>query len=393
MAQVRAEGAITPPPTARLPARVPVILGLAGLFACFGLFVDHRPLDLDVYRTAGRALWHGYDLYGPRVHVRQYGFTYPPFAALLFAVPALLPFAAAEAVLTIASLLSLRVVIRLSAPYLLRAMRTNGLALLAVAALIVCEPVRATLWDGQINLVLGAMVLWDLLANPVERSRGVLVGLAAAIKLTPAIFVLYLLMQRRFRTAATAVAAFAAATTLAWLVLPGDSHRFWFHDLLRGSGIGDESKSSNLYGAFLRAAGRTPATALWLACAIPTLIVGLTLARRVAEGGRPAVALGIVGITGCLVSPVTWTHHWVWCIPWLVGVGAACLERGRVGRWWLALLAVVFLGLNLVPPSVTARSPVSHAISANALAAAALLTALGAWLIRRPTRTQQALRT
>src|SRR5579875_1467884 len=195
---------------------VRLVLAVATLAAVFGLFVDRRPLDLDVYRTAGRAVWHGYDLYGPGVRVRQYGFTYPPFAALLFALPAQLPFAVDLVLMTVASLLCLRLVIRLSAPRIVEALHAPDprWAVGAVVVFIVCEPVRATLWDGQINLVLAAAVLWDLLANPSRTWRGALVGVAAAIKLTPAVFVLYLLVRRQFRTACMAIGAFVAAAVL-----------------------------------------------------------------------------------------------------------------------------------------------------------------------------------
>lgn len=352
--------------------RTSAVLLLAVLVACAGLFVDTKPLDLDVYMTAGRGMWHGYDLYGPDVHVRQYGFTYPPFAALLFALPAKLPFALALVLVTGVSLACLALIIKLSAPTLVQSLRrpAPGLALLAVVAMIVCEPVRANLWDGQINLLLTAMVMWDLLAPRSPRAsrwRGALVGVAAAIKLTPAIFVPYLLIRRRFREAAVATGAFCAATGLGWLVLPGDSNRFWLHKLYSNSGIGDEAKASNILGALLREMSRRPATALWIAIAIPVAIIGLAAARRVSASGREAYALGITGITGCLVSPVTWTHHWVWCIPWLTGVGAVALRRGRAARAGFAALVFGYLALNVVPPSVTVKWSVSHFVSANAL--------------------------
>jgi alpha-1,2-mannosyltransferase len=371
----------------RVPIGVRAVLAIAVVLAVFGVFVDRRPLDLDVYRTAGRAIWHGYDLYGSRVRVRQYGFTYPPFAALLFAVPARLPFVVDLVLMTVASLLSLRLVIRLSAPALVRALRAPrpAWALGGVVVLVVCEPVRATLWDGQINLLLAAMVLWDLLA-PSHRWRGALVGVAAAIKLTPAIFVLYLLIRRQFRAALTAVGGFAAATVLAWAVLPHDSARFWLHTLESGTGIGDESRSSNLYGFFLRELPRAAAAGAWLVTALVTLSVGLVVAARVSSRGHEPFALGIVGVTGCLVSPVTWTHHWVWCIPWLVGVAAVALEQARAGRIGLAALAFVFVALNLVPPSVTAEQPLASFVSSNALTFAVLLTVALWWSVRWPVR-------
>jgi alpha-1,2-mannosyltransferase len=379
-------------PPRGIPMRTLAVLALAVVAACFGLFIDTKPLDLDVYMTAGRAVWHGLDLYSPDVHVRQYGFTYPPFAAVLFALPAKLPFSAALVLMTSASLLSLAIVIKLSAPGLVAALYRPqvGAAVLAVAAMIVCEPVRATLWDGQINLILAALIMWDLLATGPARQRswrGALIGVAAGIKLTPAIFVLYLLVRRRFRESAAAVAGFMATIAIGWLLLPDDSGRFWFHKLYDSSGIGDESRASNILGALLRTMDRPPAVAIWVVLSIPTLIVGLVAARHVSETGREAYAVGIVGVTGCLISPVTWTHHWVWCIPWLAGVGATALRDGRFARIGFGVLVFTYLALNLVPPSVTSRWSVSHFLSANALLFTAVGVAAGfalAWRVRKP---------
>ena len=63
-------------------------------------------------------------------------------------------------------------------------------------AALFLEPVRNTLNYGQVNVALMALVAADCLAAAPRWPRGALVGLAAAVKLTPAAFVLFFLLRR-----------------------------------------------------------------------------------------------------------------------------------------------------------------------------------------------------
>ncbi|WP_375503655.1 glycosyltransferase family 87 protein [uncultured Jatrophihabitans sp.] len=206
---------------------------LTVLWPCRRLLNGTEVLDLKVYLAGGRAVLHGHDLYSSDVGVRQYGFTYPPFAALLFAGPSLLPLGLDIVLMTLLSLGSLTVLIGLSDGDLLRRLsRTPTVAtLVLVVALVGCQPVRTTLWNGQVDLLLAAMVMVDLVGRRGARGEGVLVGLAAAIKLTPAIFVGYLLLRRRFRAAGTAAVTFAVVTGGSWLLLPHSSTKYWTDSL------------------------------------------------------------------------------------------------------------------------------------------------------------------
>ena len=73
-------------------------------------------------------------------------------------------------------------------------------ALLGVMCMFL-EPVRTTLYFGQINLVLMLLVLWDTARGERSRLKGIGVGIAAGIKLTPAYFILYYLAARQWRAA------------------------------------------------------------------------------------------------------------------------------------------------------------------------------------------------
>lgn len=293
-----------------LPRRlsVPAVL-VTAVAVAVALGVSQAHLgDVAVYRTAGRALFAG-DLY--RVGESGLGFTYPPFAASLFAPLARLPLPVMFGVLTAVSAAAAVVVLRCSLPR-----HPLAATALRVAPLVLVQPVVSTLAWGQVNLVLAALVLVDLL---VVRN-GALVGFAAAVKLTPAIFVLYLLLCGRTREARNAALGFGAAGAFGTILAPTDSWRYWTHDAFVGTGVGgfDHTANQSVRGLAERLLGTGPGVTVWLVLAGPLLALGLLLARRVGRDGQELLAAGIVGVTGCLVSPVSWTHHWVWCVPCLV---------------------------------------------------------------------------
>jgi alpha-1,2-mannosyltransferase len=305
-------------PVARL------VLTLAVVLAGFFLLRTHSFGDVEVYRAGGRAALSGGDLYGFRVGVD--GFTYPPFAAMVFAVVAWLPMSLMWAVMVAASVPALIVVVRLSAPDLVAGFgRGNLPAAGTLAALVLAQPVTATLRWGQVDLVLAALVLIDLLVL----RRGYLVGIAMAIKLTPGLFVIYLLLLGRRREALGATATFGVTVAIGWCVLPAASTHFWLHDILAGSGIGgfDHPNNQSMRGLAEQLFGPAAGATVWLLLVPPVFVVGLALARRLANDGRDIAAIGVVGVTMCLVSPVSWTHHWVWVIPLLAGI-----EIARIGR-------------------------------------------------------------
>ncbi len=295
-------------PGYRIPRGSVVIVIAIGLAVAFAMSRAHFG-DVRVYRAGGQAILTGSNL--ETVRVGAYGFTYPPFAAALFATIAWLPLTVMFALLTAASAVALNVVLRRSAPDLAPgAWAAAGLALLVMA-----QPVIATLAWGQINLILAALVLHDLLV----RRSGVLVGIAAAIKLTPAVFVLYLLVCGRRREARTAALTFVGASAVGAIAAPAASWRYWTHDAFVGSGVGgfDHVGNQSVRGLAERALGPGAGTAVWLVTVLPVLAVGLVLARRAARNGNDVLGAGVAGVTACLVSPVAWIHHWVWCIPCL----------------------------------------------------------------------------
>ncbi|MFF7523076.1 glycosyltransferase 87 family protein [Streptomyces pseudovenezuelae] len=273
--------------------------------------------DLRVYHGAVDTwVHHGGRLYDYRVPGTAYGFTYPPFAAVAMLPMALLDLRAAIAVGLLLNLAALAVVVRLLTG---RAWRRHGWygCALGACALALFEPLRDTFSFGQVNLLLLALVLVDawLLATGRERWAGAGIGLAAAVKLTPAIFIGLLLLARRGRAAAVATVVALTATGFAALVAPDASRFYWTDALWDTSRVGrlDYVSNQSLQGILARL-GETD-RALWAVAVLLTLGVWAVRARRAVAAGAWAAAFALTGLTACLVSPITWVHHLVWLLP------------------------------------------------------------------------------
>ncbi|MEU1480288.1 glycosyltransferase 87 family protein [Streptomyces sp. NPDC005760] len=294
--------------------------------------------DLRVYHGAVDTwVHHGGRLYDYRVPGTAYGFTYPPFAAVAMLPMALLGLHAAIMVGLLLNLAALAVVMRLLTGRAWRRYGWYGCAL-GACALALFEPLRDTFSFGQVNLLLLALVLVDawLLATGRERRAGIAIGLAAAVKLTPVLFIGLLLVARRRRAAAVATVVALAATGLAAVVAPDASRFYWTDALWDTSRVGrlDYVSNQSLQGILARL-GETD-RAVWAVAVLLTLGVWAVRARRAAAAGDWAAAFALTGLTACLVSPITWVHHLVWLLP-----SFAVLVRGGHPRIAGALYAVM----------------------------------------------------
>ena len=317
-------------------AVVTVVLWLLGHHLVRPLW--HGFFDLEVYRGAVQWWAGGHPLYTFERGTTGYGFTYPPFAALALAPLALGPWRLQAWLLSAASVaVVVAVVARLLGPVARRAGWRPAFAVgLAVPVALMMDPVRETIAFGQINLLLAALVLADFLAlRRGWRWAGVGIGLATAIKLTPAIFVLYLLLTRRWRPALVAVATFAAASLVALLTSPHTSAQFWTTTLFETSRVGRVDKTTNqsLLGVLARLFGAEPPQVLWLLLAVGVLVVGLWRAVLAHRAGDELVGIVLTGLTGCLISPISWSHHLVWLLPAVIVVVDVGIGR-PVARVW-----------------------------------------------------------
>ncbi|MEY9967573.1 alpha-1,2-mannosyltransferase [Streptacidiphilus sp. MAP12-16] len=329
----------------RNPTLAAAFLGGVSLLG-YGLlrhFLLHLSMvDLVVYRAEGHAVLADQDLYAMRVLPWQLSATYPPFAALAFTGLAWIPVAPARALVTLGN-------VGLLGLFALLACRLAGwparrlqpaVAILAACFGVWLEPVWTTLNYGQINILLSVLVLWDLTRSDSSRSKGIAIGIAAGIKLTPGLFALYLLFTGRVRAALVAGAASLGTVLLGWLALPNDSMNFWTKDLFDTGRVGKTwiVDNQSLRGALARlfhtadpGAWAVVATA---AVGVLGLAVATACARRSSTAPR-AEAWGVLccAITGLLVSPISWSHHWVWCVPVIILLAAeASAENDRGGH-------------------------------------------------------------
>jgi alpha-1,2-mannosyltransferase len=206
----------------------------------------------------------------------------------------------------------------------------------AVPVALLLEPVRMTLAYGQVNLLLMGLVAADCLVRKPHWPRGALVGLAAAIKLTPAGFVLFFLLRRDYRAAATAVGTFVMLTAAGFAFAPDDSAKYWSSTLLDTGRIGAVHFASNqsLQAVLARFGMEPPGrTVLWLFGAAIVLGIAFVVIRQAFAAGRPQFALGVNALAILVISPVSWSHHWVWLVPVLL-----CCTIG----WQVAGSAIFF---------------------------------------------------
>ncbi|WP_244970943.1 glycosyltransferase 87 family protein [Gordonia jinghuaiqii] len=323
----------------------------------YGLF--QNATDIRVYRAGADTVLDARSLYDDPVLWRLH-FTYPPFAAVALVPLALVTQTVANIIWWAACFATLVAVVVLGLRSLnYRLDRRLGVfaVLLAIAATAL-EPVRTTLWLGQINILVMALILTDLVfLKPGSRWRGIGVGVAAGLKLTPLFVVVYLLVTRQWRAAGTALAAFGATVVVGLLVIPSDAWAYWTRHLFDTGRIGRADSPANQtvrgFGSQMlahldirRFAERGPAgwvfdapSWLWVPAALVVAGLGLWAAVVAHRSSRDLLAATIVGMTMCAVSPFAWGHHWVWCVPLLLITLDVALRRGRSRRtWWYWLV-------------------------------------------------------
>ncbi|HWO68807.1 MAG TPA: glycosyltransferase 87 family protein, partial [Umezawaea sp.] len=277
-------------------------------------------LDLRVYRNGGGAWLQDLPIYvdhfGSSMGGPDLPFTYPPIAVVLFSPLAAVPLPAAIFIIALLNLAAL------TALCLIAAVRVCGRGPLAIryglgAAVVssVFDPVRETLSFGQINLLLAVLVLLDCLLTSIRIPRGTLIGLAAAIKLTPAVFVLFFLAAKQWRPAITAFVSFLVFGALGYAIMPTDARQFWFHALLDPGRVGRLTYTANqsLRGLVARLGlDGTPQVAVWVLLSLVVVVLAVVAAAKARRANDDVTAFLVVAVAGLLVSPVSWGHHWIW---------------------------------------------------------------------------------
>ncbi|MEV0149325.1 MULTISPECIES: glycosyltransferase 87 family protein [unclassified Nonomuraea] len=357
---------------------------------------DQRLVDLDVYRTGGQMLLDGravYDFSTPAPQLLP--FTYPPVAAMLAVALAEMSWGTAQWVWTAGIFAALAVTVAYSfRKVLLGRLGKYGpwvFAFLMVACTYVM-PIRDQVRFGQVDIMLVALCLADCVARRPWWPRGFLIGVATAVKLTPGVFLVYLLVTRQWRTLFMASFVTGLLTLLPFAVIPRDAAGFWFSALLDPERLGSNAGTTNqsVRGMLIRLyLNDTLTWVLWVAVVAVVAWYGFRAARDAYRADDHVTAVALVGLMAVLLSPVAWIHH----LAWVVVVLGALVGDGRdpvrlrvaAGVWLYYVLPIPWWGVSLKAAEIPVLSPVLGKIVQNGygLGALALVWLLAAWLPKR----------
>lgn len=337
-------------------------------------------IDIDVYRMGGQAWLDGHPLYShdTKFHTPiglNLPFTYPPLAAVFFAPFAWLGMPAASVTITLITLALLFVSTMMvlggldvwtttrlvPGPAWLR--RWWLTSLIVASATLYLEPIKANFAFGQINVVLMTLVIAECVPRRTPWPRGMLLGLGIALKLTPAVFLLYFVLRRDRRAVLTSlasvVAAIAAGFALAWR----DSWEYWTHTVRNTDRIGSASLNTNqnIAGTLARLGlDEHQRFLLWVVACFLVLALTVWAARRALQAGEPVLAVICIALFGLAVSPVSWSHHWVWMLPAVLVTAVLAWRRRNV-----ALACVSVAGVALMVWTPIDLMPKHHEVTAS----------------------------
>jgi len=310
---------------------------------------DRSQLDFAVYVLGAHHLVDGHLYTASLAATPSLPFTYPPVAALVFGPLVVFPHQAGQLVWAAVNIASLYAVLALS----LRAVcpgidrvRLGLWSLVLLGPSYLLDPIRLTFYFGQVNLVLCALLLCDLTTRPRlgrwTLPRGVLVGITAAVKLVPLVFVPYLFVTRQVRAAWTALASFLACSLLAAALDPSVSWSYWTHYVNDSSRVGTPYYilDQSLQGTLDRLTHRMASTTVVDGAGLVVLVLGIALARWAWRDSSPFLGVLVCATTGLVVSPITWEHHLVWAVPVLAWLALAP-DRPAGGRLWAVAAAGV----------------------------------------------------
>lgn len=320
-------------------------LVLAVVFFCAMAYYAHGivkwPTDVDVYRLGADTFLHGHSIY-TQLPVSPVGgalpYTYPPFSAVMFTPLAIVPPAIGYPLLTGVTCLGLIPIVlayRKTSPELRGLLAKPWMVLAACCVLVVAHPVANTIFWGQINVLLMMLVALDVLWPNPKWPRGALIGIAAAIKLTPAGFVLIFLLRKDFRAVVVSFLSFLLMTAIAFVLMPGDSWLYWTDRIFHASGmnIGPIHANEAVVSSYVKL-GLSGSTLVAVGGASVLAVAAMTWlgTQRALKDGNLPMALGVNATGVLLLSPISWSHHWILALP----TAALILVMGyRKHDFWL----------------------------------------------------------
>lgn len=336
--------------------RAALIIGAVTAGFSFWL-IGHPSADFAVYLGATHRWVHGGDPYSslitsPQITPPGMLFTYTPFALIALAPLTVVSWQVATVVWTLVIVAILFVLVERLTP----ATGRRGWVVLGVFALVMGDHVvNYNLTCEQINIPLMGLVLFDVMRTDDSPSarwlpRGVMVGAATAIKLTPGLFIVYFVLSRQWRLALWSTASAIGVTVASWVVMPHLSSEYWFHlsDLqnrvVTGAGSLANSSNGSIQGMF--DAGWSDAPSLLIkGITVLAALAALAAAAYVHRRGRSLEAALIIGMTAPALSPVGWVHHWSFVAPAII----VALFNVRWNRLTAALGVLLYIAQEFVP--------------------------------------------
>jgi alpha-1,2-mannosyltransferase len=333
---------------------VPVVAAIGVFFAAQAMLgeIPTAHIDLEVYRFGVQAWWDGQNVYGPLPHVRGgelLPFIYPPFALLALSPLAILPWDASVALLYGANFLAIAATLYVTARRLWSSGGRRGAIVIGSAAMPIAfllEPVSQTFEFGQVSVVLMGLVAVDCLAKRPFWPRGLGVGLAAAIKIVPGVFILYFLVRKDWRAAIVTGVTWLACTGIGFVADFHGSMKYWFGGLAGAAGVSGTSFRTNqttsaVITRFEMSPGLTKG--VWLLVAVAMLVMVIIAMRR----SEPALALMGNALFVLLAAPTSWSHYWVWVVPGLLVMAAYAVRRGYERKWLAVPVWVAAIGCTI----------------------------------------------
>lgn len=326
----------------------PWLLGISAILSV-AVSTATDPIDLHIYVLGGAALDHPASLYDAAyldpAHNQTMPFVYPPFAAMVFYPLHLLPFWLVASCWRIGVVAAIYAVVRMSQKMI--DADDRRIAMLWTAGALWLEPIVGNIKHATVGVFLMLAVMYAAYSSRWWLS-GLLVGLGAGVKLTPAVTGLYFLGMRRWAAAVFSGVVFLATLAVSYLVA-GDRVRFFFEDWIGRDKlftIGNDYNQS-WRGGIARILGYDAGTSPLVIAVIAATGV-LTLAAWWALGRVPGQrdrlgSLLVVTVFGLLASPVSWTAHWVWVVPLMVWLlhGPWRDKPGARALWWTWLVVTL----------------------------------------------------
>lgn len=315
-------------------------------------------LDLRVYIAGAQALIDGNSLYDsvnvPNQANLTLPFTYPPFAAVIFIPFAILPINVALVlwfVIALGSLVGICYLTALRLPALAGKSKptwaTWEIAALIFAISAFSEPVNQNFDVAQVNLLIVFVVMYDT----VNRTKyaGFATGMAAGFKVTPALFIVLMLVTRRWADFGRALMGFAVTLIIGSFFGIDNVWRYWSSEVFKTERVGDAARLSNMAIRGIMARFFPGSTGVIIAIIVAVVIAVAALAIGAAWWTRSRlVSAMVVGLGTLLASPISWPHHWVWLVPAIsvcIALALRAFQRGHKGLGWLLVVSATLGGL------------------------------------------------